>query len=166
MGGLGKLPNFLAPPSSFYIRLRKKSPPSTQMVNPGSFKGSRKEFLLAQADLFADAVVHSHVLDTIADIQRCYFKQYPPSLPHDEEPTAKWLAAVDDNAPDDEILPPQRGEMDEEEYDRELAQYSEMLVAIQSRKDVRIAFLFNLFLTLINSFTANFLAPEVPTFQS
>lgn len=110
------------------------------MVNPGAFKGSRKEFLLAQADLFADAVIHSHVLDTIADIQRRYFKRYPPSLPHDEEPTAEWLASVDDNAPDDEIFPPHRGEMDEEEYNKALAQYSEMLAAIQSRKDVRYHF--------------------------
>ncbi len=64
----------------------------------------------------------------------------PPSLPHDEEPTAEWLASVDDNAPDDEIFPPHRGEMDEEEYNKALAQYSEMLAAIQSRKDVRYHF--------------------------
>ncbi len=115
------------------------------MVNPGTFQGSRKEFLLAQADLFSNAVVHGHVLDTIADIQRRYFKRYPPSLPHDEEPTAEWLAAVDDNAPDDEILPPRRGELDEEAYDKALAQYSEMLAAIQSRKDVSYHFLLTCF---------------------
>ncbi len=112
------------------------------MVNPGSFQGSRKEFLLAQADLFANAVIHSHVLDTIADIQRRYFKRYPPSLPHDEEPTAEWLASVDDNAPDDEILPPCRGEMDETEYDQALTRYTEMLTAIQNRKDVSCFFAF------------------------
>ena len=111
------------------------------MVNPGSFKGSRKEFLLAQADLFADAVIHSHVLDTIADIQRRYFKRYPPSLPHDEEPTSEWLAAVDDNAPDHEILPPCRDEMDEMEYNQALARYTEMLSIIQYRKDVSFSFL-------------------------
>ena len=108
------------------------------MVNPGSFKGSRKEFLLSQAELFANAVIHSHVLDTIADIQRRYFKRYPPSLPHDEEPTAEWLAAVDDNAPDDEILPPRRDEMDEEEYTQAMAHYNDMLATIQSRKDVSL----------------------------
>lgn len=108
------------------------------MVNPGSFKGSRKEFLRAQADVYANAVVHSHTLDTIADIQRRYFKQFPPSLPKDEEPTAEWLASVDDNAPDNELLPPQRDGMNEKEYEEALQQYDKMLAAIQTRKGVSI----------------------------
>lgn len=109
------------------------------MVNPGSFHGSRKDFLLAQANLYADAVVNSHVLDTVADVQRRYFKRYPPSLPDDEEPSAEWLAAVDDNSPDDEILPPRRDGMDEKEYDQALEHYHQMLKVIETRKGVSIS---------------------------
>ncbi|KAF9470434.1 hypothetical protein BDN70DRAFT_821384, partial [Pholiota conissans] len=76
----------------------KASTPYT-MVNPGSFKGSRKTFLLTQADIYAEALVNNHVADMVSDIQRRYFKRYPITLPHEEEPSEQWLSQVDDNAP-------------------------------------------------------------------
>ena len=108
------------------------------MVNPGSFKGFRRDFLYAQADLYADAIVDCHVSDTVADIQRRYFKRYPPLLAEDEEPSEEWLALVDDNAPDDEILRPQHGEMAEEEYKQALERYEDMLTTIRNRKAVSL----------------------------
>lgn len=47
------------------------------LAGPGPFRGSRKECLLAQADLFVDAVV----------MQRQFSKRFPPSFPHREEST-------------------------------------------------------------------------------
>ncbi|KAF8163969.1 hypothetical protein BJ912DRAFT_838852, partial [Pholiota molesta] len=72
------------------------------MVNPGAFSGTRKAFLAAQSALYADAVTANHTADTVADIQRRYFKRYPISLSHTVEPSAESLAQVDDNAPDEE----------------------------------------------------------------
>ncbi|KAF9551577.1 hypothetical protein CPC08DRAFT_647562 [Agrocybe pediades] len=57
------------------------------MVNPGTFKGSRKEFLLAQKQAYSDAVKQGTVADVVADIQRQYFKRYPIELPHEQEPS-------------------------------------------------------------------------------
>ena len=44
------------------------------MVNPGTFKGLRKQFLDSQQDVYAAAIKGKHVADTVADIQHCYFK--------------------------------------------------------------------------------------------
>ncbi|KAF9470299.1 hypothetical protein BDN70DRAFT_773752, partial [Pholiota conissans] len=62
------------------------------MVNPGAFKGSRKLFLASQADLYTEAVAENRVADTVSDIQRRYFKHYPITLSHNEEPSEDWLA--------------------------------------------------------------------------
>ncbi|KAF9472823.1 hypothetical protein BDN70DRAFT_780715, partial [Pholiota conissans] len=70
------------------------------MVNPGAFQGSRREFLTAQKELYANAVTDNHVADAVADIQRRYFKRYPITLPHTEEPSTESLANVDDNSAD------------------------------------------------------------------
>ncbi|KJA12733.1 hypothetical protein HYPSUDRAFT_113737, partial [Hypholoma sublateritium FD-334 SS-4] len=70
------------------------------MVNPGGFRGRRKEFLDSQQDLYAAAVKEKHINDTVADIQRRYFKRFPITLSHTEEPTEEFLAAVDDDGPD------------------------------------------------------------------
>ena len=40
--------------------------------------------------------------DVPATIQRQYFKRYLVDFPHDEEPAAEVLAAVDDDLPDQE----------------------------------------------------------------
>lgn len=102
------------------------------MVNPGSFSGSRKAFLDDQKELYARAVADNHVSDTVADIQRRYFKRYPISLPHDQEPSAEWLAQVDDKAIDPEIPPPEETLNWEEDY----ARYDAQMRGIKARKDV------------------------------
>lgn len=75
------------------------------MVNPGSFSGRRKAFLDAQKETYAAAVAAGHINDTVADIQRRYFKRFPVTLLHSEEPSEEYLAAVDDDAPDPELSP-------------------------------------------------------------
>ena len=70
------------------------------MVNPGAFQGSRREFLLSQKPAYKAGVIGGYAADALAEIQRKYFKRYPIDLPHSEEPSAEWLAEVDDDAPE------------------------------------------------------------------
>ncbi|KDR74719.1 hypothetical protein GALMADRAFT_48139, partial [Galerina marginata CBS 339.88] len=72
------------------------------MVNPGAFRGSRKEFLMGEKPAYSAGVVGGYAADALAVIQRRYFKRYPVGLPHSEEPTDEHLAAVDDDSPDPE----------------------------------------------------------------
>ncbi|KAF9522828.1 hypothetical protein CPB83DRAFT_840208 [Crepidotus variabilis] len=76
------------------------------MVNPG--------LLLAQCPLYAEAVSKDEISETLADIQRRYFKRYPIDIPLDEEPSTEWLANVDDDAPDAEVTPPDVDNLDED----------------------------------------------------
>ncbi|KAF9471309.1 hypothetical protein BDN70DRAFT_939042 [Pholiota conissans] len=105
------------------------------MVNPGAFRGSRKKFLEDQAALYSDALLNNHVADTVSDIQRRFFKRYPITLPHNEEPSEEWLAQVNDDAPDCELDPPNRQSVDAESYNAALATYNEQLKLIKSRKE-------------------------------
>ena len=86
------------------------------MVNPGVFQGSRKEFLLGERASYSAAVAGGYAVDALALIQRHYFKRYPVELPHTLEPSPEFLAAVDDDAPDDEIPVPDQDQMSEEDY--------------------------------------------------
>lgn len=72
------------------------------MVNPGSFLGSRKTFLTTQKPAYAEAVKNNYAGDFILGLQRRYLKRYPMSLDHKAEPSAEFLAAVDDNAADED----------------------------------------------------------------
>ena len=69
------------------------------MVNPGAFQGSRREFLLSQKPAYKARVIGGYAADALAEIQHKYFKRYLIDLPHSEEPSAEWLAEVDDDAP-------------------------------------------------------------------
>ena len=70
------------------------------MVNPGAFQGSQKEFLLSQKPAYKVGVLGGYTADALSQIQCKYFKRYPIDLPHQEEPSVEWLAAVDDDTPD------------------------------------------------------------------
>ena len=72
------------------------------MVNPGAFRGSRKEFLMSEKAAYSAGMAGGYGADALVLIQRRYFKRYPVDLPHHEEPTAEHLAAVDDEAPEPE----------------------------------------------------------------
>lgn len=87
------------------------------MGNPGTFIGSRGTFLEAQKEAYTAAVVGGYIGDCIADIQRRYFKRYPIELPHEVEPDPDFMAAVDDNAPDPEVVGPNEETMDAEEFE-------------------------------------------------
>ena len=95
------------------------------MVNPGAFRGTRKEFLLSQKAAYAEAVVGGFVADTLANIQRKFFKRYPVDLSHDEEPSEEHLAAVDNNTPDPEVQLPDAEKMTTEEYQDAIRSWDE-----------------------------------------
>ncbi|KJA13205.1 hypothetical protein HYPSUDRAFT_151852, partial [Hypholoma sublateritium FD-334 SS-4] len=75
-------------------------------------------FLDAQKEVYAAAVAENHVNDTVADIQCRYFKRFPLTLSHSEEPTEESLAAVDDDAPDPELSPPRDDGLNPDAYSR------------------------------------------------
>lgn len=89
------------------------------MVHPGAFRGSRKEFLTGEKAAYNAGVDGGYAADALATIQRRYLKRYPIDLPHEDEPTADFLAAVDDNTPDAELPPPDE-EASTEEYEAEV----------------------------------------------
>lgn len=106
------------------------------MVNPGAFAGKRRAFLDAQQELYAAAAAANHVNDTVADIQRRYFKRFPVTLSHTEEPTEEALAAVDDDAPDPELAPPRDEGMDPDAYSRAKRVYEFQCNELKMRKAV------------------------------
>ena len=85
------------------------------MVNPGTFRGTRKTFLAGELVAYAAAVEGGFIGDGVALIARRYFKRYPVDLPLDEEPSPEHLAAVDNEAIEPDKLPMDHTELGLEE---------------------------------------------------
>ena len=60
-----------------------------------AFVGLRKSFLEGELDRYSDAVLNGTKDEFLKDVIRRYLKRFPPELPHNQEPTAEHLAAVD-----------------------------------------------------------------------
>jgi hypothetical protein len=106
------------------------------MVNPGSFKGPRKEFLLGEKPVYKAAVAGGYVGDTLAKIHRPFFKRFPVDMPVDVDPTPEELVAVDDNIPDEEDEAPDPIKMTPEEFEALSKAFKERQHLIQFRKAV------------------------------
>ena len=106
------------------------------MVNPGSFQGLRKQFPDDQQEFYAAAVKDKHIADAVADIQRRYFKRFPLTLSHTQEPSEEFLAAVDDDAPDDEMKPPDLEGLGPEASARAVRVHELRIAELKMRKDV------------------------------
>ncbi|KDR65402.1 hypothetical protein GALMADRAFT_148715 [Galerina marginata CBS 339.88] len=104
------------------------------MVNPGAFRGSRKEFLMGEKEEYARGVADGCAGEAVALIYRRYFKRFPLDLPHDEEPTADHLAAVDDEAIDADYEEPDPERMSPEEYGIALAKLENRQQTLEFRK--------------------------------
>jgi len=117
---------------------------SSRMVNPGVFRGSRKDFLLGEKAAYVAGVQGGYVHDALVDIQRKYLKRYPISLPHSEEPSSESLASIDDNAPDPEQEEPDKEKMEPEAYAEAMKAVEVCRSLIVYRKAVR----FHLFVWL------------------
>ena len=108
------------------------------MVNPGSFTGLRKQFLDSQQAIYAAAVKGKYVADAVADIQRRYFKRFPITLPHTEDPTQESIDSVDDDAPDPELKPPVLDGLEPDAQARAQRVYEFSIAELKMRKDVRL----------------------------
>ncbi|KDR76072.1 hypothetical protein GALMADRAFT_139832 [Galerina marginata CBS 339.88] len=106
------------------------------MVNPGAFRGSRKDFLMGEKEEYAQGVADGCAGEVVALIHRRYFKRFPLELPHDEEPTAEHLAAVDDEAIDVDYEEPDAEKMSPEEYGIALAKLENRQQTLEFRKAV------------------------------
>lgn len=106
------------------------------MPNPGSFLGSRFEFLRAQNRLYAAAVVANTKEECIADIQRRYFKRYPIDLEHNVEPTPEFLASVNDDEADPEVIAPDPNLLSSEEFKKASEAFNERQELVVFRKKV------------------------------
>ena len=109
------------------------------MVNPGGFAGLRKQFLDSQQAAYDAAAQEDDVADIVADIQRRYFKRFPVTLLHSQEPTPEHLASVDDNAPDPELTPPPQDKENPEAYARARRVYEFQIQELKMRKAVSIS---------------------------
>lgn len=86
------------------------------MVNPGAFKGLRKEFLISEKPVYNAGINGGYTKDAVVNIQHRYFKRFPLDLPHDEEPMQEHLDAVDDDGPDTEPEAPDEEALGPKEY--------------------------------------------------
>lgn len=112
------------------------SPRYLAMVNPGAFSGSRKEFLISQKEFYAIAVHEDNAAEAISIIQRRYFLRYPVELPHDEEPSAEHLAAVDDDTAVPDPEGPDPDIMSLEDYEVALSKWVDRQKLVLFRKAV------------------------------
>lgn len=106
------------------------------MVNPGAFQGLRKQFLMNEKPAYTAGVQGGFAADALANIQRRYFRRFPIDLPHDQEPTVEWLAAVNDNAPDTELEITGTDKLTSVEFEEAVAQLKERRKLVKYRKAV------------------------------
>ncbi|KAJ3486924.1 hypothetical protein NLJ89_g11762 [Agrocybe chaxingu] len=104
------------------------------MPNPGAFQGQRKEFLVGEKPSYAAGVEGGYAVDALALIQRRYFKRWPVLLPHDQDQLPDVLAAVNDEAPDEEYAIPCKEDMGEDEYAEAMKDYAEYQRVLKFRK--------------------------------
>lgn len=106
------------------------------MPHPGSYKGAREAWLTGELDAYRAAVVINAGPDVLLDIQRRFFKRFPVDLPDTTEPTAEWLAEVNDNEADPEPQAPDEGNLTAEEYSVALKEWDERHAKIKKTKEV------------------------------
>jgi len=119
---------------------------NSDMLNPGAFTGTRKEFLLSQRVIYAEAISRDNRVECLMDIQRHYFKRFPIELPHNVDPDPEALKQVDDSAPDPEVVIPDETKMSAEEYASEKKKFEKHQEYLDFRKKVssRLPLIINL----------------------
>jgi hypothetical protein len=109
----------------------------SKMVNPGVFHGLRKDFLTREKVTYSNAVAGGYEKDTIADIQRRFFKRFPVGLPLKEELSAEHLASVNDADADPDAEEPDETDLTPEECANARSKLEERAKLIILRKGVR-----------------------------
>jgi len=108
------------------------------MPNPGSFLGTRLEFLQSQRRRYEAAVIANSKAECVADIQRCYFKRFPIEHEHNVDPTPEFLASVNDDEADAEVVAPDRSSMSPEEFKQADQAFKERQKLVTFRKEVSL----------------------------
>jgi hypothetical protein len=106
------------------------------MVNPGSFRGPRKEFLVEEKPAYKAAVTGGYMRDTLANIQCQFFKRFLIDMPLNVDPTPQELAAIDDDTPDGEDKVPNPNKLTPEEFEAVSKVFEEMQQLILFQKGV------------------------------
>lgn len=101
----------------------------------GSFTPKRKAFLESRRPQFATAVENGFSADGISNIIRQYFKRFPIDLDDNEEPSDEVLAAVDDNAPDPDVMEPSE-DLSPEQHTAAVKAALEQRARIQAKRGV------------------------------
>lgn len=99
--------------------------------------GLRRDFMLGEKPAYSEGVKGGFVADALAIIQRRYFKRFPIELADDQEPSAEFLEAVNDDEPDPERVAPDRDALDDEEYAAALEEVEQRRRTLSYRKAVR-----------------------------
>ncbi|KAF9470057.1 hypothetical protein BDN70DRAFT_902420 [Pholiota conissans] len=109
------------------------------MVNPGAFRGVRKDFLMGEKAAYSAGVAGGYAADALARIQQRYFKRFPIDLPHDVDPPADVLASIDDDAanPVPEVVEPDPQRLTVEEFAAALEEIEARRKLLHFRKGVR-----------------------------
>lgn len=107
-----------------------------------AFPGHRGEFLAGEMVDYANAVEAGTLPDIVASIQRRFFKRFPPTLADNEEPSAEWLAQVNDNTAEPEIVVPNEDSMTPDEFTAAMTEHKELINRIEKKKEVTDTHLF------------------------
>ncbi len=106
------------------------------MVNPGAFRGKRKEFMIAEQEGYFQGVQEDHAAEVVASIVRHYFKRFPIWLSEDVEPSDEDLACVDGSAPDPEISVLSKDGVEASKYKRLKSLYDKDMKKLTFKKQV------------------------------
>ncbi|PPR04509.1 hypothetical protein CVT24_013115 [Panaeolus cyanescens] len=103
------------------------------MVNPGTFRGQRKTYLLSRKPDYEAAYDNSTQEDCIANIVQVYFRMFPPEMPLDYDPTDEEIEA---NLAKElvEQVEPHIDRLSASEYEQEMAVWNTRKQTIQTVK--------------------------------
>lgn len=99
------------------------------------FKGARFDFLADQIEGYKAAVVAGTTREFLDVVFARYSRRFPIDLPLSEDPSAEFLASVDDDAPEPEI-PASLDELSPDELQVETQKIADRQLLIQQRRKV------------------------------
>lgn len=100
------------------------------------FKGARFDFLVEQLAEYDAAVASGTTKEFLDTVYARFARRFPINLPLDEDPSAEFLASVDDSAPEPENEV-NFDELSPEELEVETKKLLDRQVLIQKRRKVR-----------------------------
>ncbi|CAA7267364.1 unnamed protein product [Cyclocybe aegerita] len=87
--------------------------------------------------MYAAGVEGGYTADVLALIQRQYLKRWPVLLPHEQEQSPDFLAAIDDDVPEEEYAIPSEDKMKAEEYTKAMEEHTEYQHVLTFQKGIK-----------------------------